>query len=959
MASITIAAGQGLVTLSSSWRVYWLGLKKMTSEPTTGTGRFSFDLSGIPKNATITSASLSCSVQMERGTYTVAGGASTRRAVMISKAALQSGSYSAVLTYKGKPTGAEAGGVLPGALYTSFCAFRGGSLTVNYTVSGGGSGGGDSGSDIGQNGGLIHAVPPERKGSQIMLYSAGTWDFSWNGTALQPLEARVEEEENGNFSASITLAMDERGLWRNIGYRDLLRIPCPARNTLGIKEAEDGKQYFEKYEVLQDGNARYLYSGPDAQAGKRLCRLDGGMELYKLSGDEQWIRATVAANGMTGYAEASGLQKIAGSVAAEYFPRLQERDQLFRIYDVSADTESREVTIEARHIFYDLMKAIMIGSDAKMEKLPLAQALQRILDCADHPLPFHFYTDCEAEITGDFRGKNAAEALLDPENGIAAATKCYLCRDNLDIHLIADPGEDRGIRIQHGRNCLGAKCTWGSENTGNRIIAKMGDSYTVHDAPGLGENEDIMAVFRSYDKKDGTAEEQAAREFEKGLQGTDLEMDVDFILLSNTAAHRRYAGLQALYLGDTVHLSLPQGSFDSRLSSYVYNPMLQQYEEVHIGITAAGKAKGSIGGYRIGSVGAVKITGQMQNEQLADGIITAEKIAAGAIAAEKIAAGAIEAEKIAAGAIAAEKIAAGAIEAEKIAAEAIQARHLSAGAVEAEKIASDAIFARHLSADALDAASAHILKADIDWAEIESLQAAIAKITSAEIQNADIDFSRIKDLNADTAIITKGNAGELYISRLSVTEANLVSLSVGQLMVKGADGAFYALSVDETGAVKAEKKLIENGDIRDLSIDAGQKIIEGSVTAATLNAREIFGESALIRELIASTLDVDTLFAREAMIAKINALDITGNESIRLYVKSQEEMSAFLRVTENGLEIGRVGDTATFRADNRTLEVTNVKTERLGLAQRMSQKEEWAVSAYNSGLSIKWIGGDA
>jgi len=261
--------------------------------------------------------------------------------------------------------------------------------------------------------------------------------------------------------------------------------------------------------------------------------------------------------------------------------------------------------------------------------------------------------------------------------------------------------------------------------------------------------------------------------------------------------------------------------------------------------------------------------------------------------------------------------------------------------------------------DSLSAYVSHIVNADIDWAEIDSLQAAIAQITSAEIQNVDIDFAKIKDLNADTAIITKGTAGELYISRLAVTEANLVSLSVGQLMVKGADGSFYALSVDETGAVKAEKKLVANADIGDKTIDAGEKMIEGSVTAATLNAREIFGESALIRELIASTLDVDTLFAREAMIAKINALDITGNESIRLYVKSQEEMSAFLRVTENGLEIGRVGDTATFRADNRTLEVTNVKTERLGLAQRMSQKEEWAVSAYNSGLSIKWIGGDA
>lgn len=340
-----------------------------------------------------------------------------------------------------------------------------------------------------------------------------------------------------------------------------------------------------------------------------------------------------------------------------------------------------------------------------------------------------------------------------------------------------------------------------------------------------------------------------------------------------------------------------------------------------------------------GMLNAARLSGSINGALIQDGSIAASSLMAGSITAYQLAAAAVTAEKLAAGAV--------------------EASHLSAGAVDAEKLSAHAVEARHLSADALDAASAHILKADIDWAEIESLQAAIAKITNAEIQNADIDFARIKDLNADAAIITKGNAGELYISRLSVTEANLVSLSVGQLMVKGADGAFYALSVDETGAVKAEKKLIENGDIRDLSIDAGQKIIEGSVTAATLNAREIFGESALIRELIASTLDVDTLFAREAMIARINALDITGNESIRLYVKSQEEMSAFLRVTENGLEIGRVGDTAVFRADNRTLEVTNVKTERLGLAQRMSQKEEWAVSAYNSGLSIKWIGGDA
>ena len=955
MASITIAANRGLVTLKSTWRATLIWPRTVISDPTTDTGSISFSLAGIPKTAKIVSANLSCNVENSGGIYTIAGGSGERKAITISQAALQKGSVSVSLTFKGKAAGNEAGVPAPGRAYFAFCAFRNAQLTVEYTAS---SGGGGGGADIGQNGSLIHAAPPDRMGQTIMLYAAGEWDFGRNGTAIQPVEARVEEEENGNFSASITLPMDDDGLWRRIGYRDVIRIPCPARSTLALAEDADGKQEYDKYTPAEGKEYIYLYSAPDTQ-GIVLREIGAGEEMLKTAdAGKEWLRVTATASGITGYCLAEDVQKIAEGITADYFPRLKERDQLFRIYEISADIESRTVVLEARHIFYDLLKAILIGEEANMEKIGLREALEKMAACADHPIPFRFYTDIDAEITGDYQGKNLVEALLDPEGGMLAQAGGYCCRDNLDIHLIMEPGEDRGVRIQHGRNCVGAKCSWASEGGANRIIAKMDKQYTVHDDPNRGENEDIMTVFRSYDKKDGTAQEQAAKEFEAGLRGYELEMDVNFLLLSQTAAWQRYAGLQALYLLDTVHLSLPQGNYDARISSYVYNPIVQEYEEIHIGVTAAKKAAGSIGGYRIGKVSAVKIDGQLQQDQLADNIINADKIVAGAIAAEKIAAGAITAEKIAAGAVGAEKIAAGSVTTEKLSAGSVTAEKIAAGAVEAEKLAADAVEAKHLSAEALDAAAAHIAQADIDWARIESLQAAIAEITSAEIQNVDIDFARIKDLNADTAIITKGSAGELFISRLAVTEANLVSLSVGQLMVKGADGAFYALSVDESGYIRAEKKEIANSDIKDQSIDAGQKIIEGSVTAATLNAREIFGESALIRELIASTLDVDTLFAREATVARINALDITGNESIRLYVKSQEEMSAFLRVTENGLEIGKVGDTATFRADNRTLEVTNVKTERLGIAQRMSRKEEWAVSAFGSGLSIKWIGGD-
>lgn len=316
------------------------------------------------------------------------------------------------------------------------------------------------------------------------------------------------------------------------------------------------------------------------------------------------------------------------------------------------------------------------------------------------------------------------------------------------------------------------------------------------------------------------------------------------------------------------------------------------------------------------------------------------------LGAENITDKAITAAQIQDGAISGQLLMAGAVTTDKI----------NAQAITADKIAAEAIKARAISAAAIDAILAKIATADIDWAHIDTLDAVVADIADAQISVADIDWGQVKDLISKRAIITQGEAGELYIARLAVTEANLLSLTVGEILVKGEDGGFYALTVDEEGNVSAEKKQVDNEDIQDESIFGDQKLIEGSITARSLNAQEIFGENAIIRQLIAETLDVDSFFAREAVINRLNAIDITGNESLRIYVQSQEEMSAYLRVTEDGLEIGRVGDTARFRADNRTMEVTNVKTERIGITQAMGMDEEWAWIATKSGLGLKYVG---
>lgn len=53
--------------------------------------------------------------------------------------------------------------------------------------------------------------------------------------------------------------------------------------------------------------------------------------------------------------------------------------------------------------------------------------------------------------------------------------------------------------------------------------------------------------------------------------------------------------------------------------------------------------------------------------------------------------------------------------------------------------------------------------------------------------------------------------------------------------------------------------------------------------------QNIFGDNAVIRSLIAANLDVDTLFAREATINALNAMDITSNTYLRLMVAGKAD----------------------------------------------------------------------
>ena len=210
-----------------------------------------------------------------------------------------------------------------------------------------------------------------------------------------------------------------------------------------------------------------------------------------------------------------------------------------------------------------------------------------------------------------------------------------------------------------------------------------------------------------------------------------------------------------------------------------------------------------------------------------------------------------------------------------------------------------------LEAQVAKIVTADIGTMDVDWANIASLSAVIANIASAKVGEIDIDFAKIKDLVAGKSIFTQGEAGELYIADLAVTEGNMVRLSLGQLLLKGADGGYYEVVVGEDGEISARKS-----DVTE-AIDEGQlsggKLIDGSITAAKLNAQDIFADSAIIRQLMAANIDVDTLFSREATINAINAMDILANEQLRVFVDGQNELNDKLRAWFNFSQDGVLG----------------------------------------------------
>nr|DAR23510.1 MAG TPA: tail protein [Caudoviricetes sp.] len=785
----------------------------------------------------------------------------------------------------------------------------------------------------------------------ITIYAPNETDFATLGLgALAPYECVVEEQAGGMYELTMTHPMDETGKWLNIGIGCILKAPAPVRETPLAVEDDEGIIPTEPetvtrriYRVRTNTGANlHLRQGPSTST-RILSKYRPGTEVVVLSQSGGWGQVIVRSSGASGYMsmqylvwvrdETETIEGDAPTPQRVVYP-VQSRMQLFRIFKVERDAAEREVRVEARHIFYDLL-GDPTDSEYAPDGVAAGTVVEQLFDRALDPHGFDVHCQLTGSVTGDYTRRGLVECLLDPDDGVVPQTGGRLIRDNFDIWLLPDMERETGVTIRHGKNLLGATLTTDWEDLTTRIIPVGQNSDgkplllagTIYvDSPRIDDYPVIRAQAVEYDVKigqDGVNNATQARakltelaEADFADNGVDLPtvgLDVDFVALGETEEYKKYADLEAVHLYDTVRVIAKEAGIDAavRVTGYKWDAIGRRYESVTLGEIA--DLKPTVYGYELprGAIKTIKIApGAVGSAQLRDLAVQYAHINTAAV--EQLSANSITALKAYIHELVAESITTDQLYADiaTIALAQITTANIASANIDWAQIGT-------LVADVAEIAKAHLGDADIDWAQIGNLTATVAEIaqveigeavidgaqitdgtiTNAKIENAAIDTAKIALGAITTALIATGAVGTAQIADGSITDAKIVSLnadvinagtlSVDRLLLKGPDGLFVAINATDEGLTAEQLSQEEYQSAISGSVLVARSVTADKIAAKSITANEIAAGAITTAELAAESVDASKIKAGSITTSHVAAnfgetLDISSNKQVEI-----------------------------------------------------------------------------
>ena len=800
----------------------------------------------------------------------------------------------------------------------------------------------------------------------IELYAKGTTSFLKHGIALAAQQASVTYQDNGRYDMDMVMPYNPQitidygmilrcpvpkqtipqitlgtiSYWEiSAGEADVpLYKTVPVTQTIrygnwsygadyaaGSKVSYDNKNYQANINITGITTTGAPPSFPNAwgqiprtttTGGEVLVNLQAGDQIIKTGDFNDTYMKVADTAGHEGFIRISKCTDMS-ETGTRTVPEQHIENQSFVITEITKSSDKKMISLHAEHISYQLQRTLL--GDCNISRANPATALMFIRGAMTEGYPGEIETNLSDEltVTGDYSWKNAQAAIMDPKSGILQATNGRFIRNDLNVYIITDDQTAPAYRITYGVNMKAVTWDGNIADLVTRIypIAQTaaGDTLllpekyidTVRTVPyirpealntGLKvgakeKQEDGSEIELDEDTVYARMREQAGNRFNiDECDKATVTLEVDWQHLPDTAEYSQYAALANAAPGEWVKVTNGPMGIDQeiQMTGYTFDPIMMRYNK---GTFGKKKAGGTVPGYSLK-------TGSVTGRALASGAVNGSNIQAGAITAREIEANSITSDKIASKSITTEFLAANCITAEEISALAVTAAKIAAGAVTADKIEAGAVTAVKIAADAITATK-------IAASDISAINAKLgtATITNGMIDNANISYARIMDASVNSLIAKDAVADTYYIDKLQVRNAQMVTATVGELIVKASDNHYYRLDFDGTQITPTDvtNTLLPAEITAGVTSDGYSTIIETDLAVADLSASNMKAINALIDKLTASRIDVYELWARQAFINQLMVTDISSNTYIQSTIGNWQSGSTITQ-TINSLD---------------------------------------------------------
>ncbi|WP_407346356.1 phage tail tip lysozyme [Lactococcus petauri] len=274
--------------------------------------------------------------------------------------------------------------------------------------------------------------------------------------------------------------------------------------------------------------------------------------------------------------------------------------QYFRIKSVKKNLSG--VAITATHLGYEanrnfIQSLYVPNGNGK-------QIMAKLKESLAFSQPFKYESDVTSSHQFTVNQANPIEAIIGSNNGnenLSSICDAELDMDNYTLNLKERIGEDKGFRIDFGKNLAAIEETIDDSSVVNRLFLVGG----VPDDTDY--NKPQNPVTFSYLSVSGVAEEDvqiARRENSECKTVADLKKwgqslfdkdrihepkvthEVDMVSLENTLEYQElYREVSGLRFGDTVHVSLKNLEIEvqERMIEYVWYPTICKYKSIVLG----------------------------------------------------------------------------------------------------------------------------------------------------------------------------------------------------------------------------------------------------------------------------------------------------------------------------------------------------------------------------------------